>query len=48
MDVVDSLNKSNLILPAGDVRIGMKDYNIYSTLEREQQDMSYSKAIRAK
>jgi multidrug efflux pump subunit AcrB len=26
-DVVDSLNKSNLILPAGDVRIGMKDYN---------------------
>ena len=30
MDVVDSLNKSNLILPAGDVRIGMKDYNIYA------------------
>jgi multidrug efflux pump subunit AcrB len=29
-DVVDSLNKSNLILPAGDVRIGMKDYNIYA------------------
>jgi multidrug efflux pump subunit AcrB len=27
---VDSLNKSNLILPAGDVRIGMKDYNIYA------------------
>jgi multidrug efflux pump subunit AcrB len=30
MDVVDSLNKSNLILPAGDVRIGMEDYNIYA------------------
>jgi multidrug efflux pump subunit AcrB len=30
MDVVNSLNKSNLILPAGDVRIGMKDYNIYA------------------
>ena len=30
MDVVDSLNTSNLILPAGDVRIGMKDYNIYA------------------
>src|ERR1700746_421100 len=29
-DLVDSLNKSNLILPAGDVRIGMKDYNIYA------------------
>jgi multidrug efflux pump subunit AcrB len=27
---VDALNKSNLILPAGDVRIGMKDYNIYA------------------
>ena len=30
MDVVDSLNNSNLILPAGDVRIGKKDYNIYA------------------
>jgi multidrug efflux pump subunit AcrB len=30
MDVVGSLNDSNLILPAGDVRIGMKDYNIYA------------------
>jgi multidrug efflux pump subunit AcrB len=30
MDVVDSLNTSNLILPAGDVRIGMKDFNIYA------------------
>ncbi len=30
MDVVESLNTSNLILPAGDVRIGAKDYNIYA------------------
>jgi len=30
MDVVDSLNNSNLIFPAGEVRIGMKDYNIYA------------------
>ncbi|HEY1950457.1 MAG TPA: efflux RND transporter permease subunit [Bryobacteraceae bacterium] len=29
-DVVNSLNQSNLILPAGDVRIGPKDYNIYT------------------
>src|SRR5580692_327961 len=29
-DVVDALNESNLILPACDVRIGMKDYNIYA------------------
>ncbi len=30
MDVVRSLNESNLILPAGDVRVGTKDYNIYA------------------
>ena len=30
MDVVNSVNKSNLILPAGDVRIGTKDFNIYA------------------
>jgi multidrug efflux pump subunit AcrB len=29
-DVVQSINSSNLILPAGDVRIGTKDYNIYA------------------
>jgi len=29
-DVVQSVNSSNLILPAGDVRIGSKDYNIYA------------------
>jgi multidrug efflux pump subunit AcrB len=30
MDVVDAINDSNLILPAGDVRIGPKDYNVYA------------------
>ena len=30
MDVVDSVNTSNLILPAGDVRIGSSDYYVYS------------------
>src|SRR5579864_4248777 len=30
MDVVRSVNDSNLILPAGDVRIGPYDYNIYT------------------
>ncbi|MFP5277682.1 MAG: efflux RND transporter permease subunit [Acidobacteriota bacterium] len=29
-DVVTSVNQSNLILPAGDVRVGTKDYNIYA------------------
>jgi multidrug efflux pump subunit AcrB len=29
-DVVTSVNSSNLILPAGDVRIGSKDFNIYA------------------
>jgi multidrug efflux pump subunit AcrB len=29
-DVVESVDSSNLILPAGDVRIGSKDYNIYA------------------
>ena len=30
MDVVNSVNASNLILPAGDVRIGTRDYNLYA------------------
>jgi len=30
MDVVMAVNRSNLILPAGDVRIGRRDYNIYA------------------
>src|SRR5258708_17759624 len=30
MDLVTAVNNSNLILPAGDVRIGNRDYNIYA------------------
>jgi len=30
MDVVQAINESNFILPAGDVRIGNRDYNIYA------------------
>ncbi len=30
MDVVEIVNEANTILPAGDVRIGPRDYNIYS------------------
>ena len=30
MDVVNAVNKSNLILPAGDVRVGSTDYYVYS------------------
>jgi multidrug efflux pump subunit AcrB len=33
MDVVDSVNDSNLILPAGDVRIGTRDFNIYANAQ---------------
>ena len=30
MDVVDAVNKNNLILPAGDVKVGPYDYYVYS------------------
>jgi len=30
MDVVDAVNNSNLIIPAGDVKIGPNDYYVYS------------------
>ena len=33
MDVVKAVNDSNLILPAGDVRIGSRDYNIYANAQ---------------
>src|SRR5271155_4579438 len=33
MDVVRATNESNLILPAGDVRIGPMDYNIYTNAQ---------------
>jgi multidrug efflux pump subunit AcrB len=33
MDVVRTVNESNLILPAGDVKIGPYDYNLYSNAQ---------------
>jgi len=38
MDVVHSVNDSNLILPAGDVRIGDRDYNIYANSQLPTAD----------
>ena len=35
MDVVDAINKNNLILPAGDAKIGPYDYDIYTNSEIE-------------
>src|ERR671939_925789 len=35
MDVVRAVNDSNLILPAGDVKIGPLDYNIYANSQIE-------------
>ena len=42
MDVVDAVNDSNLILPAGDVKIGPNDYYIYSnSLVKNIKDLNY-------
>src|SRR6202042_1532248 len=38
MDVVRSLNQANVILPAGDVKIGNLDYNIYSNAQFNSKD----------
>src|SRR5581483_5345986 len=38
MDVVRSVNNSNLILPAGDVQIGPLDYNIYTNSQLSSVD----------
>ena len=38
MDVVRSVNTSNLILPAGDVRIGPMDYNLYTNAQVSKPD----------
>ncbi len=38
MDVVRAVNDSNLILPAGDVRIGPFDYNIYTNSQFDAMD----------
>jgi multidrug efflux pump subunit AcrB len=38
MDIVRALGESNVILPAGDVRIGRYDYNIYANSEISKVD----------
>jgi hydrophobic/amphiphilic exporter-1 (mainly G- bacteria), HAE1 family len=38
MDVVRAMNESNLILPAGDVRLGPLDYNIYTNAQVPNAD----------
>src|SRR5664280_433582 len=38
MDVVRSLNRSNLILPAGDVQLGPLDYSIYTNSQLRTVD----------
>jgi multidrug efflux pump subunit AcrB len=40
MDVVRSIDKSNLILPAGDVQIGPKDYNVYTNAQPPIQQIN--------
>src|ERR1019366_5676114 len=41
MDVVGAVNNSNLILPAGDVKIGSNDYYIYSnSLVKNVKDLN--------
>ena len=41
MDVVDAVNDSNLILPAGDVKIGPNDYYVYSnSLVKNMKDLN--------
>src|SRR5215469_9140654 len=40
MDVVDAVNNNNLILPAGDVKVGGSDYYLYSnSLVNQVQDL---------
>jgi len=38
MDVVDAINSANLILPAGDIRIGPLDFNIYTNAQVPDAD----------
>lgn len=38
MDVVRSINDSNLILPAGDVKVGPYDYNLYTNSQVPKTD----------
>lgn len=40
MDVVHAVDNSNLILPAGDVQIGPKDYNVYTNAQPPIQEIN--------
>jgi multidrug efflux pump subunit AcrB len=47
IDVVGSVNDSNLILPAGDVRIGTQDFNIYANSQIPTPDQINSIPLRS-
>src|ERR1700739_1712060 len=47
IDVVHSVNDSNLILPAGDVRIGTQDFNIYANSQIPTPDQINSIPLRS-
>ncbi len=46
-DVVQAVDTSNLILPAGDVRIGNKDYNIYANSQFPNADQMNSMPLKS-
>jgi multidrug efflux pump subunit AcrB len=46
-DVVTAVNSSNLILPAGDVRIGSKDFNIYANSQFKDADAMNSMPLKS-
>jgi multidrug efflux pump subunit AcrB len=47
MDVVDGVNKSNLILPSGDVKIGPDDYNLFTNSQIDIIDRINDVPLRA-
>jgi multidrug efflux pump subunit AcrB len=47
MDVADAVNKSNLILPSGDVKIGPDDYNLFTNSQIDIIDRINNVPLRA-
>ncbi len=47
MDVVRTVNESNLILPAGDVKIGPYDYNLYTNSQAPNTDTINSMPLKS-
>jgi multidrug efflux pump subunit AcrB len=47
MDVADAVNKSNLILPSGDVKIGPNDYNLFTNSQIDVIDRINDVPLRA-